>query len=454
MSVRQTLLLQLILLLSLQCLCKSISSWENYLGNSELHEIKNVAFSPHISPSVDPQPLYPFQAPTPLMPFTHNSVPKLSGRCSFNFSAVEHILGVTATDCWASLAPYLANVVCCPQVDSSLAILIGQSSIHTRKLALNDTEARHCVSDFQQIMDSKGASESLLEICSVHPSNLTKLSCPVTDVNEIEEKIDSSALLVACEIIDPANECCNQVCQNAISDAAEELAVTNHTRTGLGSTSVVSEQASLVNYCKDIVLRWLASKLDPASANRVLRVLTSCKINKACPLLLPDVKNVSTNCGYLTSNQTACCNAMDSYLSQLQEQSFVTNLQALNCAASLGLKLQRANISSNIYKLCQINLKDFSLQVDSKVSGCLFPSLPSDVTYDKASGINFICDLNDNVAAPWPLGSVDSSSSCNRSIATKFPELPKATSAQSGIYVKGVSFTLWIASVMVLRMLA
>lgn len=53
---------------------------------------------------------------------------------------------------------------------------------------------------------------------------------------------------------------------------------------------------------------------------------------------------------------------MDSYLSQLQEQSFVTNLQALNCAASLGLKLQRANISSNIYKLCQINLKDFSLQ--------------------------------------------------------------------------------------------
>lgn len=170
--------------------------------------------------------------------------------------------------------------MCCPQVDSSLAILIGQSSIHTRKLALNDTEARHCVSDFQQIMDSKGASESLLEICSVHPSNLTKLSCPVTDVNEIEEKIDSSALLVACEIIDPANECCNQVCQNAISDAAEELAVTNHTRTGLGSTSVVSEQASLVNYCKDIVLRWLASKLDPASANRVLRVLTSCKINK------------------------------------------------------------------------------------------------------------------------------------------------------------------------------
>ncbi|KAL2474082.1 putative GPI-anchored protein-like [Forsythia ovata] len=261
-------------------LCKSLSSWDNDLGNSDLHEIKNVAISPHISPNVDPQPLYPLQTPTPLMPFTHNRAPKLSGFCSFNFSAVENILWVTATDCWASLAPYLANVVCCPQADSSLVILIGQSSIHTQKLALSETEARHCISDFQQIMESKGASESLLEICSVHPSNLTQLSCPVSDANEIERKIDSSALLDACEKIDPTNECCNQVCQNAISDAAEELAVRNYTRIVLGSTSVVYEHLSLLNDCKNIVLRWLASKLDPTSANRVLRVLTSCKINE------------------------------------------------------------------------------------------------------------------------------------------------------------------------------
>ncbi|KAL2524656.1 putative GPI-anchored protein [Abeliophyllum distichum] len=183
---------------------------------------------------------------------------KDTGFCSFNFSAVENILWVTATDCWASLAPYHANV----------------------KLALSETEARHCISDFQQIMESKGASESLLEICSVHPSNLTKLSCPVIDANEIERKIDSSALLDACEKIDPTNVCCNQVCQNAISDAAEELAVRNYTRIVLGGTSVVSEHSSLLNDCKNIVLRWLASKLDPISANRVLRVLTSCKINE------------------------------------------------------------------------------------------------------------------------------------------------------------------------------
>lgn len=74
------------------------------------------------------------------------------------------------------------------------------------------------------------------------------------------------------------------------------------------------------------------------------------------------MKNVVENCGDEIRNKTACCKAMESYVSQLQEQSFITNMQALNCAASLGLKLQEANVSNNIYSLCHINLKDFSLQ--------------------------------------------------------------------------------------------
>ncbi|KAE8075712.1 hypothetical protein FH972_014405 [Carpinus fangiana] len=52
---------------------------------------------------------------------------------------------------------------------------------------------------------------------------------------------------------------------------------------------------------------------------------------------------------------------MESYVSQLQQQSFLTNLQALYCAASLGMRLQKANVSYNVYNLCHINLKDFSL---------------------------------------------------------------------------------------------
>ena len=53
---------------------------------------------------------------------------------------------------------------------------------------------------------------------------------------------------------------------------------------------------------------------------------------------------------------------MDSYVSHLQKQSFITNLQALDCASFLGTKLQKMNVSMNVYSSCQITLKDFSLQ--------------------------------------------------------------------------------------------
>ena len=71
---------------------------------------------------------------------------------------------------------------------------------------------------------------------------------------------------------------------------------------------------------------------------------------------------VVQECGEVIRNKTACCKAMESYVSKLQEQSFITNVQALNCAESLGIKLQKANVSNNIYDLCHINIKDFSLQ--------------------------------------------------------------------------------------------
>ncbi|KAJ0081551.1 hypothetical protein Patl1_10040 [Pistacia atlantica] len=65
----------------------------------------------------------------------------------------------------------------------------------------------------------------------------------------------------------------------------------------------------------------------------------------------------------------------------------------------------------------------------SQESGCLLPSLPSDATFDK-SGISFICDLNDNIPAPWPSSSQLPAPSCNKTI--RIPALPAAASAQSG----------------------
>ncbi|KAH0650956.1 hypothetical protein KY284_030868 [Solanum tuberosum] len=368
--------------------------------------------------------MLPLQAPSPLMPFTYTNVPKLSGHCAFNFTAADSILRTTATDCWSTLAPYLANVVCCPQFDASLVVLVGQASSQSQSLALNVTHARHCLSDVEQILESQGASEKLLEICSVDPSNLTESSCPVIDVNEIKNSLDTSSLLTSCGKIDPTIECCNQVCQNAISAAAEVLAFRHKNVTTSNGAPDLSEKSTLINDCKSIVLRWMASKFDPSSANRIIRVLSSCDINKSCPLVFPDIKNISKECGEETSNQISCCNALNSYLSHLQQQSFITNLQALTCATLLGKKLQEANIISNIFDLCHVNLKDFSLQE----SGCLLPSLPTDLTYDQTSGIGIICDLNDNVAAPWSSPYSGAASTCNKTAA--LPELPKATSSQ------------------------
>lgn len=81
-----------------------------------------------------------------------------------------------------------------------------------------------------------------------------------------------------------------------------------------------------------------------------------------CPLVLPDTKQVAKGCGDGISNKTACCNAMESYVSHLQKQSFITNLQALDCAETLAMKLKRSKVTEDVYSLCHISLKDFSLQ--------------------------------------------------------------------------------------------
>lgn len=196
----------------------------------------------------------------------------LSGLCTLNFSAAESFVSTTATDCWASFAPYLANVVCCPQFDATMVILMGQYSKYSGMLSLNTTNAQHCLSDFEKILETQGANRNLKTICSIHPANLTEASCPVVDANKFESIVDSSKILTACGKVDPVKECCQQVCQNAILDAARKIAMD-------GMVSM-PENSTRIDDCKGIVFRWLASKLDPSSANSVLRALSNCKVNK------------------------------------------------------------------------------------------------------------------------------------------------------------------------------
>ncbi|XP_052202873.1 uncharacterized GPI-anchored protein At1g61900-like isoform X2 [Diospyros lotus] len=398
----------------------------DYLKSFGIMDTRTDAFLTEISPSAAPQPLLPLLAPSPLTPFTNNTIPKLSGLCALKFSSVESMMSIASIDCVGVFAPFLANVICCPQLEATLAVLIGQSSKDTNMLALNGMLAKHCLLDFEQILVGQGASDYLQEICSIRPTNLTAASCPVNDVNEFESTVDASNLLASCEKIDLVNECCNQICQNAISEAARKLALKAYDLLSTDKSHALSDHSTRVSDCKVIVHRWLARKLDPSHAKNILRGLSNCNINKVCPLVFPDMGSVTKACGNGLSNRTACCRAMGSYVSHLQKQSFITNLQALNCAASLGIKLQKVNITENIYSNCHISLKDFSLQE----SGCLLPSLPSDAMFDKISGVTFLCDLNDNIPAPWPSTPLVPASSCNKTV--KIPALPAVASGQSG----------------------
>ncbi|ERN19672.1 hypothetical protein AMTR_s00062p00176270 [Amborella trichopoda] len=379
------------------------------------------------SPNSAPHPLIPLLAPSPLTPYTNNSVPVLSGLCPLNFTGGASIISMTAIDCWAFFAPFLANVICCPQYQATLHVLIGYYSRDTGMLALDLKHANYCLSDVQQFLASQGANEDLQNICSIHPSNLTEGSCPVKDVNEFESLVDLSKLLAACKRVDSVKECCTQVCQNAINEAATKIALNDAQSFSLNKARIAPQHSSTIDGCRNIVLRWLASNLEPSVATKVLRALSNCNVNKVCPLVFPATTNISRDCGNTVNRRGSCCKTMENYISHLQKQSFVTNLQALNCAALLGRQLQKANISENVYNLCHISLKDFSVQVGSQESGCLLPSLPSDVTLDQ-TGVSFTCDLNDNIAAPWPSLSQVSTSSCNKSIS--IPALPAATSAQ------------------------
>lgn len=438
------LFLFLFLLLTPLCAPESHGSRFDHLQGPVRLDNHVGSMFPKLSPLGSPQPFLPL-APSPLAPFTNTSTPKLSGLCTLNFTAAENLISVTAIDCWEVFAPFLANVICCPQLEATLTILIGQSSKYTNVLALNGTDAKHCLADVEQILMGQGATNNLKQICSIHSSNLTEASCPVQNVNDFYDIVDTIKLLTACEKVDPVKECCYQICQNAILEAATTIASKGSDILAIDVSHVKPEHSSRINDCRNIVLRWVASKLEPSQAKKVLRGLSNCNVNKVCPLVFPDIKQVAKGCGDKISNRTACCNAMESYVSHLQKQSFITNLQALDCAETLALKLRRSNITADVYGLCHISLKDFSLQVGNQEAGCLLPSLPSDATFDRVSGISFLCDLNDNIPAPWPSTSQLASSSCNKS-AINIPALPAAaSSSQTCLYSHDILFFVLVA---------
>ena len=76
-------------------------------------------------------------------------------------------------------------------------------------------------------------------------------------------------------------------------------------------------------------------------------------------------------CSSTPSNMT-CCKALDGYLLDVQQQMLITNLQALRCVTLLASMLQNMSVSADIYSLCEIDLKDFSLQGRSLLGMLVF----------------------------------------------------------------------------------
>jgi len=67
-------------------------------------------------------------------------------------------------------------------------------------------------------------------------------------------------------------------------------------------------------------------------------------------------------CRNLAAPSPSCCSSLNSYIGGVQKQMLITNKQAIICATMFASMLQKAGVMANIYQLCDVDLKDFSLQ--------------------------------------------------------------------------------------------
>ncbi|XP_015058740.1 uncharacterized GPI-anchored protein At1g61900-like isoform X2 [Solanum pennellii] len=413
-------------------------------STSELPSSPNSAnFQPiEISPTMIPH--YPFHGePMPPMypSFPKTYDPVLTGRCPVNFSVISSITAKTASDCTQSLSTVVGNVICCPQFNSLLHIFQGFYSNHSDTLVLQNAVADDCFKDIISILASRGANSSLSSMCSVKSSNLTGGSCPVKDISTFEKAVNTSKLLDSCSTVDPLKECCRPFCQPAISEAALQISGIKMTLSDNKNIVEAPTEIDTLNDCKGVVYSWIARKLRFVDANNAFRLLSSCKVNKACPLDFKQPSEVINACRNLAAPSPSCCSSLNAYITGIQKQMLITNRQAIICAAVFGYMLQKAGVMTNVYELCDVDLKDFSLQAYGQ-EGCLLRSLPADLVYDNSTGFSFTCDLNDNIAAPWPSSSsVTSLSLCAPEMS--LPALPTSqTLGSSGCHLDGVHVLL------------
>ncbi|KAJ4748678.1 GPI-anchored protein [Rhynchospora pubera] len=389
-----------------------------------------------ISPATLPRNAYPAEPLSPMVPtFPSSYQPNLTGRCPVNFTQISPIIEKTASDCSVPLAAFVGDVICCPQVNSLMHIFQSTytNGTNTDALVLNKGLANDCFSDMMNILASKGASSNITNLCTVAGSNLTSMMCPVKDVSSFEKAVNVSKLLDACSNVDPLKECCRPACGPAIMEAAMKISMQGGGSGFLGNDFAGSGNAGIdmMSDCKGVVYAWLARKLSLETANSAFRMMTGCKVNKVCPLEFEDPSPVTKACSNTSSLDPAvCCSAFHAYIKSRKKQIIITNIQAINCATMFGSMLQKSGVKTDLYELCDIDLKDFSLQAFGQ-QGCLLRSLPTDIIYDNLTGMSFTCDLSDNIAAPWPSSSsVSSLSLCAPEMSLPALPVPQISGSQ------------------------
>ncbi|XP_050901075.1 uncharacterized GPI-anchored protein At1g61900 isoform X3 [Lathyrus oleraceus] len=380
-----------------------------------------------ISPSVIPKVPFPTESVRPMYPIPYVPTryePVLTGKCPVNFSRPEisNILDKAAFDCFGPLASLVGNVVCCPQFSSLIHIFQGFFGMKSNNLVLSNAVADHCFSDIVSILASRGANNTIPTLCSIKSSNLTGGSCPVKNDSTFERTVNTSKLVEACRTVDPLKECCRPVCRPAIMDAALQI---SGRQMMINNDNMAGEMnhTDYLNDCKGVVYSYLSKQLSSEVANKAFRILSACKVNK-----------------------------------ETQQKILITNKQAIICATQFGSMLRGGGVMTNVYELCDVDLKDFSIQAllafGVQDAGCLLRSLPGDVIFDNSSGVSFTCDLSDNIAAPWPSSSSFTSLSfCAPEMS--LPALPisqslKNIGCNSGVGFLLVIFTFFV-SIVVLR---
>jgi len=412
---------------------------------------ESALFDPiEISPAVLPKFPYPTESWPPMYPtFPTRYEPVLTGKCPVNFSHsdISSILDKTASDCSGPLAALVGNVICCPQFSSLIHIFQGFFSMKSDHLVLPNAVADHCFSDIISILASRGANSTIPTLCSIKSSNFTGGSCPVKDDSTFEKTVNTSKLLEACSTVDPLKECCRPVCQPAIMDAALQISgrqmMINNDENMAGEVN----HTDYLNDCKSVVYSYLSKKLSFEAANTAFRILSACKVNKVCPLTFKEPTEVINACWNVAAPSPSCCSSLNTYITGIQKQMLITNKQAIICATLFGSMLRGGGVMTNIYELCDVDLKDFSIQAYGQ-QGCLLRSLPGDVIFDNSSGFSFTCDLSDNIAAPWPSSSSSFASMSLCAPEMSLPALPTSsqTLKNNGCNSGGVGLLLLIFS--------